>query len=96
MLTTAQAVQSGLSAPRLVALVKAGALRHPGRGLYAVEAMVEPDPEGWHRQLCAGALLLYPDAVLAGTSAVLAHGIPSGGRPSRRRASGDPSSALVG
>ena len=81
MLTTAQAVQSGLSAPRLVALVKAGALRHPGRGLYAVEAMVDPDPEGWHRQLCAGALLLYPDAVLAGTSAVLAHGIPVWGAP---------------
>jgi hypothetical protein len=81
MLTTAQATHAGLSAPRLVALVKAGVLRHPGRGLYAVSALVDPTPEGWHRQLCAGAFLVYPDAVLAGTSAVLAHGIPVWGAP---------------
>jgi very-short-patch-repair endonuclease len=81
MLTTAQAAQAGVSAARLVALVKSGALRHPGRGLYAVEALVDTDPEGWHRQLCAGAFLVYPDAVLAGTSAVLAHGIPVWGVP---------------
>ena len=76
MLTTAQATAAGLSAPVLVKLVKAGVLRHPGRGLYAVEALSDSDPEAWHRQLCAGAFLLYPDAVLAGTSALLAHGIP--------------------
>ena len=76
MFTTAQATAAGLSAPVLVKLVKAGVLRHPGRGLYAVAALCEPDPEAWHRQLCAGAFLLYPDAVLAGTSALLAHGIP--------------------
>jgi very-short-patch-repair endonuclease len=81
MLSTAQATQAGLSAPVLVKLVKAGVLQHPGRGLYAVAALVEPDPEAWHRQLCAGALLLYPDAVLAGTSALLAHGIPVWGAP---------------
>jgi len=81
MLSTAQAAGFGLSAPMLVALVKAGVLRHPGRGLYAVGALVEPDPQAWHRQLCAGALLLYPDAVLAGVSAVLAHGIPVWGAP---------------
>ena len=81
MLTTAQATAAGLSAPVLVKLVKAGVLRHPGRGLYAVEALCESDPEAWHRQLCAGAFLLYPDAVLAGTSALLAHGIPIWGAP---------------
>ena len=81
MLTTAQATAAGVSAPVLVKLVKAGVLRHPGRGLYAVEALVESDPEAWHRQLCAGAFLLYPDAVLAGTSALLAHGIPVWGAP---------------
>ena len=81
MLTTAQATAAGLSAPVLVKLVKAGVLRHPGRGLYAVEALCESDPEAWHRQLCAGAFLLYPDAVLAGTSALFAHGIPIWGAP---------------
>jgi very-short-patch-repair endonuclease len=81
MLSTAQATRAGLSAPVLVALVKAGVLRHPGRGLYAVAALVESDPQQWHRQLCAGAFLLYPDAVLAGTSALLAHGIPVWGVP---------------
>ncbi len=81
MLTTAQATAAGLSAPVLVKLVKAGVLLHPGRGLYAVAAFAESDPEAWHRQLCAGAFLLYPDAVLAGTSALLAHGIPVWGAP---------------
>ena len=81
MLTTRQANKAGLSAAMLVALVKTRVLRHPGRGLYAVEAFVDPAPEGWHRQLCAGALIVYPDATLAGTSAVLAHGIPVWGAP---------------
>lgn len=81
MLTTAQAAQAGLSAPALVALVKAGVLRHPGRGLYAVDALADGDSLQWHRQLCAGALLLYPDAVLTSTSAVLAHGMPVWGVP---------------
>jgi hypothetical protein len=81
MLTTAQATAAGLSAPVLVKLVKAGVLRHPGRGLYAVEVLAHPDAESWHRQLCAGAFLLYPDAVLGGTSALLAHGITVWGAP---------------
>ena len=96
MLTTQQAARAGVSAPALVSLVRAGVLRHPGRGLYAVESLVAPqaEPERWHRQLCAGAFLVYPDAVLAGTSALLAHGIPVWGaslavpsilRPVKRR-----------
>jgi very-short-patch-repair endonuclease len=78
MFTTEQAAKAGVSSMTLVSLVKAGVLRHPGRGLYAVESLVAPGagPEQWHRQLCAGAFLVYPDAVLAGTSALLAHGIP--------------------
>ncbi len=81
MITTAQATASGISAPMLVALVKTGVLRHPGRGLYAVEVLVDHAAEGWHRQLCAGALLVYPDSVLASTSALLAHGVAVWGAP---------------
>lgn len=33
-------------------------------------------PEDRHRQFCRGALLLYPDGVLSGVSAALAHGLP--------------------
>lgn len=76
MLTTAQLRRAGLSAPDLVAIVSRGVLRHPGRGLYAVAALSSDAPEVWHRQLVAGALLLYPDAVLTGTTAVLSQGLP--------------------
>ncbi|MCA1781254.1 MAG: hypothetical protein LC679_03500 [Intrasporangiaceae bacterium] len=76
MLTTAQLSAAGIGSADAVALVSRDVLRHPGRGLYAVAAMSSDDPEIWHRQLVAGAFLLYPDAVLTGTSAVLAHGLP--------------------
>lgn len=76
MLTTAQLGLAGLGAPDLVALVSRGILRHPGRGLYAVDALSSDDPEVWHRQLVAGAFLLYPDAILTGGSALLSHGLP--------------------
>lgn len=76
MLTTAQLTTAGLSSPDLAALVTRGVLRHPGRGLYAVAGFASPDPLIWHRQLIAGAFLLYPDAVISGASALLAHGIP--------------------
>ncbi|GGL23097.1 type IV toxin-antitoxin system AbiEi family antitoxin domain-containing protein [Phycicoccus endophyticus] len=82
--TTAQAAACGISAPGLVALVRAGVLAHPGRGVYLVSALLEPDAERRHLQLCAAALLVYPDAVLAGTSAVLAHGLPVWGVDLRR------------
>ena len=89
MLTTSQLLGCGISAPALVALVRRRVLRHPGRGLYAVASLVDPDPVGWHRQLCAGALLLYPDAALASTSALLAQGVEVWGadlsRPAIRR-----------
>jgi very-short-patch-repair endonuclease len=76
MFTTAQAAAYGIGLEALAALVRSGAIRHPGRGLYAVTAQVDEEPEPWHRHLCAGALLVYPDAVLTGVSAVLAHGLP--------------------
>ncbi len=89
MLTTSQLLDCGISAPTLVTLVRRHVLRHPGRGLYALASLADPDPVGWHRQLCAGALLLYPDAVLASTSALLAHGVRVWGadlaRPAIRR-----------
>jgi very-short-patch-repair endonuclease len=81
MVTTRQLAQVGLAAPDLVALVARGILRHPGRGLYAVASLSSDDPLGWHRQLVAGAFLLYPDAVLTGTSAILAHDLPVWGAP---------------
>ncbi len=91
VLTTAQAAECGVSAPALVALVRAGVLDHPGRGVYVVAGLAEEEREPRHLQLCAAALLVYPDAVLAGTSALLAHGIPVWGadlaRPLVRRPS---------
>lgn len=76
MLTTAQAEAVGLDAFALSHVVRRGGLLHPGRGLYAVPSLVDVEsPESWHRSLAAGARLLYPDAVLTGVTAVLAHGV---------------------
>lgn len=76
MFTTAQATAYGMGRSALASAVRDGSLLHPGRGLYAVKAQVDQSCEGWHRHLCIGAHLLYPDAVLTGMSAVLAHGLP--------------------
>ena len=75
-LTTAQLRAAGISSRLGAHLVSAGVLQHPGRGLYVVESMAETDPVARHRQLVAGALLLYPDAMLTSTSTVLAHDLP--------------------
>lgn len=89
MLTTRQARSLGMGPYLLERLVAEHVLQHPTRGLYAVTALRATDPEGAHRQLCTGALLLYPDAVLSGVSAVIAHGLPVWGvdlsRPVLRR-----------
>lgn len=89
VLTTSQLRTAGLDAPTLVGLVKRRALHHPGRGLYIVEQLRCTDAAEHHRQLVAGAFLLYPDAVLVSTSALLAHGVTVWGapldRPSLRR-----------
>ena len=76
MITTSQAASFGLGPAALVHLVRSGALEHPARGLYAVASMREATAEVRHRQLSAGALMLYPDGALSGVSAVLAHGLP--------------------
>ncbi|MDO5502760.1 MAG: type IV toxin-antitoxin system AbiEi family antitoxin domain-containing protein [Actinomycetia bacterium] len=76
MLTTAQLRTAGLEPADIVALVKRDILIHPGRGLYAVAAQKSPDAATWHRQLVAGAFLLYPDAILTGISAILANSLP--------------------
>ncbi|MFW5472507.1 type IV toxin-antitoxin system AbiEi family antitoxin domain-containing protein [Knoellia sp. CPCC 206450] len=76
VLTTAQASILGMGRRALIEAVRHGDLLHPGRSLYAVTRLVErTSPRAWHRSLASGALLLYPDAVFAGVTAVLAHGI---------------------
>lgn len=77
MLTTQQLASTGLASADIARLVKLRVLRHPGRGLYAVASQSSDDPVEWHRQLVAGAFLLYPDAVLTGASALLALGLPT-------------------
>ena len=84
LLTTAQADAVGVGRVQLAALVKAGALIHPCRGLYAVAETVPADPAARHTQLAAGAHLLYDDAVLSGVTAVLAHGVVEWGSDLRR------------
>lgn len=81
MLTTQQLRKAGKSPADLVALVASAVLTHPGRGLYSVADQVAEDPTERHRQLVAGAFLLYPDAVLTGTSTVLSHELPTWDTP---------------
>ncbi|KAB7745270.1 DUF559 domain-containing protein [Nostocoides sp. F2B08] len=84
MLTTAQLRTAGMSTAAIGTSVTDGTLLHPGRGLYAVRALSSDEPLGWHRQLVAGAFLLYPDAILTGVSALLANGLPVWGAPIRK------------
>lgn len=83
-LTTRQLRHAGVSPTALLHLVRQGILEHPGRGLYLVTALHPPDDEERHRQMATGALLLYPDAVLAGQTALRAHGVPVWGVPAAR------------
>lgn len=78
--TTAEAVRLGVSGEVLQRAVRAGRIRRLARGLYAVGE--RPDsPEARHLELCRALLVEYPDAVLAGRSAVLAHRLPVWGVP---------------
>ncbi|NHA66674.1 type IV toxin-antitoxin system AbiEi family antitoxin domain-containing protein [Phycicoccus flavus] len=86
VLTTAQLTATGLSAPTLVDLVGRGVLEHPGRGLYLVAETAATERRARLRQLVAGAFLLYPDAVLTGSSALMAHDVPLWGADLRRPA----------
>lgn len=96
MFTTEQARDLGTGVLTLGRLVGSRALRHPARGLYAVTALVDESPEGWHRHLSAGAHLVYDDAVLTGVSAVLAHGLPVWGADLARPAIHRPIDRAVG
>lgn len=77
LFTTQQAGSAGYGKWGLIALVKAGACDHLARGVYAVRRAGEAlTAEAAHLRLARGGLLLYPDAQLAGHSALAAMGIP--------------------
>ena len=76
VLTTRMAGAIGIGRDGLSRAARDGALRHLARGLYATG--VEPDtPELRHLELCRALRVEYPDAVLGGHSAVVAHGLPT-------------------
>lgn len=78
--TTAEATRLGVCGEVLQRAVRAGSIRRLARGLYA--AGERPDSsEGRHLELCRALRLEYPDAVLGGRSAVVAHGLPVWGVP---------------
>lgn len=83
-LTTRQLLAAGHSEGALLDLVARGALEHPGRGLYLVPSMVGPHSLDRLRALAVGGLVLYPDAVLGGETALAAHGITVWGSPMTR------------
>ncbi len=76
VVTTAQARALGWDKRSLREAVQSGVLHDLGRSLYAVPTPDLQTKQGRHRALCRGGLLLYPDAVLGRTSAVLAHELP--------------------
>ena len=76
VLTTRLAGDIGIGRDGLTQAVRRGTLRHLARGLYAV-GRAPATPELRHLELCRALRLEYPDAVLAGHSAVLAHGLPT-------------------
>lgn len=84
VLTTAQLRAAGHTSRALVDLVRTQALVHAGRGLYVVAHLECRGAEARHRQLVAGAFLLYPDAVLVSATSLLAHGVPVWGAPLER------------
>lgn len=93
--TAAQAGNLGVCSYTLSSLVSSAAVRRLARGAYAVGS-APTRAEDAHIELCRALLLLYPDAVLAGPSALLAHHLPVWGcglsralleRPLRRQLS---------
>jgi hypothetical protein len=76
ILTTRLASEIGIGRETLTKAVRRGRLRHLARGLYA--AGPSPDTaELRHLELCRAFRLEYPDAVLAGRSAIIALGVPT-------------------
>jgi hypothetical protein len=81
LLTTRQVEGLGVSRLVLSGWCEAGLLTRQLRGVYAVTSLLEPASgpdaaEQEHLLRCRAALLIYPDAALAGVSAVLAHALP--------------------
>lgn len=82
MFTTAQARVVGMDKSSLCRAVDDTVLLHPTRSLYAVSRLVDAtSPLAWHAHLARGSLLVYPDAVLTGVTAALAHGLSVWGCP---------------
>ena len=78
--TTRMALGHGIDRDVLTAGCRRGVIRSLGRGLYGV-GPAAASPEARHAELCRALLLEYPDAVLAGRSALLASGLPVWGMP---------------
>ncbi len=74
--TTGGAAQLGIGRERLSLAVRRRLVRRLARGLFAV-GPAPHSPELRHLELCRALLLEYPDAVLAGRSAVVALGLPT-------------------
>ncbi len=74
--TTREAMAQGLTPFDLLRLVKAGAIDHLARGVYAGRQGATPLPAEAHLRLAAGVLRTYPDSVLTHHSAALALGLP--------------------
>lgn len=75
MFVTGTARALGYDKDALVALVRSGALLHPGRGLYAVAGLVDASRPRWHLHLSYGATLLYDDVAMTSATALHAHDI---------------------
>ncbi|WP_377642763.1 type IV toxin-antitoxin system AbiEi family antitoxin domain-containing protein [Oryzobacter terrae] len=78
LFTRAEAAALGIGTRELTRGVATGVIRRLAHGLYAATPR-PPFAEDRHRELCAGLLLMYPDAVLAGRSSVVALGLPTWG-----------------
>mgnify|MGYP001435471693 CR=1 FL=1 len=75
MFVTRTARALGYDKDALGALVRSGALLHPGRGLYAVAGLVDASRPKWHLHLAYGATLLYDDVAMTSATALQAHDI---------------------
>ncbi|GAB3115985.1 type IV toxin-antitoxin system AbiEi family antitoxin domain-containing protein [Janibacter alkaliphilus] len=84
VVVTTQAGRLGADRNALRRAVSRGELLHLGRSVYALPSHVDTEAseaeqaEQRHRPLGRGLLVVYPDAVLAGRTAVVAHGLPVG------------------
>ena len=77
--TTRQSLLVGVDARTLVELKRADVIDNPMRGLYRTTEMIDGDSVANHRQLMHGTRLLYPDAVFASVSGVIAHEVTTWG-----------------